>query len=52
MKTFERHVVSQLCLMQHHFDGTDYSQVVRSPSKMKREEKGRQQQKRSKKLHR
>ncbi len=32
-------------LMQQHFDGTDYSQVAKSLSKMRREEEGWQQQK-------
>ncbi len=48
MKTFGKHFTSPLCLMQQHFDGTNYSQVAMSLSKMRKEEEDQQQQKRPK----
>ncbi len=40
MKTFERCLASQLCLVQQYFDGTDYLQAARSLLKIGREEEG------------
>ncbi len=50
-KTFENHSESQLCLVQQHFNRTNYSQMARSLPQMWREEEHQQQQKRSKTSH-